>query len=71
MTKKVCFSDNIEVRHIYVWKFAHKEARKRYWEFVALDSLRFKHRIMKTDLILSKILESEHRNNIFVSRFST
>lgn len=70
MMKRVTFSDSIKIQHTYVWDFAYREARKSDWQFAAIDRLRFKRRIMDMGLVLNHILEEEHRQKMFESRFA-
>ncbi len=45
MGQKVTFDDKVIIHLTYTWMFAHKQARERYWEYMAVDRLRFKRRI--------------------------
>lgn len=68
--KKVSFNEKEnKVKIMVTWKLAYEMARKKYWEFIALDRIRFKHRIEKLAVVLNPILRCEHRKNIYSERF--
>ena len=54
--RKVTFNDNIEIHFMYVWAYAYRKSRERYWEVIAADSARFKRRIKTIENILEPIL---------------
>lgn len=58
-----------QVHPMITWAFAYKDARKKYWELMALDRWRFSQRIGKADTIITPILEYAHRINIYKARF--
>jgi hypothetical protein len=47
-----------------------KDTRQTYWEFFAVNRLRFKHRVGRCAETLNKVLETEHRNKIYEERFA-
>lgn len=57
--KRVKFNDNPVIRRMYVWQFAHKQARKGDWENTYSDKLHFQSRIDKVNKVISPILESK------------
>lgn len=65
MQKKVRFNLTPEVHLLIHWSYAYKSARKKYWEFYALDRFRFRNRIKNMDRIISPILNNQHRQNIY------
>lgn len=68
--KSVEFNENFnKVHHIIVWEFAHRKARETYWEFFAVDRLRFQRRIHRAAEVLDKILDLKHRQTVFNNRF--
>lgn len=69
--KKVTFSEENNQLHILItWSYAYRSSRKIYWEYLTIDSCRFRRRIMGTSLILNYILDTNHRQRIFNERFS-
>lgn len=68
--KHVRFNSNVEMRLMYVWSFAYKQARKGQWETIARDFSRFNRRIVAADLEISKVLEMAHRDTIYNTRFA-
>lgn len=68
--KKVTFNEkNNQVHHLVTWSYAYKSSRKKYWEFFAVDRLRFHRRIEEASNILGPILDTNHRCKIFNERF--
>lgn len=61
---KVTFNENIQVKYLHVWLYAHKSARRSDWETAYLDALRFQDIIKKSELIIQPILQKEHRAKI-------
>ena len=57
--RKVTFNDNVEIRFTYVWTYAYRKSRERYWEVIAADSARFKRRIKNIEKILDPVLEKK------------
>lgn len=55
--KKVRFNLVPQVKILYVWSFAYKNARKCYWEQVARDRVRFNNRILQFERMFSPCLE--------------
>lgn len=68
--RRVTFNPKLEVQHLHVWNYAYREARKGKWMEIALDRSRFKRRIKLVQNIISLILSEQHRNKIFLQRFS-
>lgn len=48
---------------------ADDDCRNTYWEFVALDRVRFQKRIQDTAAIINSILNHNHRCKVFKERF--
>lgn len=69
MNKKVTFSQKPSIHYMVTWTFAHKECRKKWWENVALDRIRFEHRIDQLSFILEPVLKNNHRCKIYEERF--
>lgn len=72
--KKVSFApDNrlVSVRTMRTWDYASRSARLGPWEELARDSMRFCHRISRTEEILRPILSEDHRTKIWHERFET
>ena len=55
--KNVTFNDIVDIRFMYVWAYAHKQARIGIWEYLALDRIRFQRRISLVEPMLTKVLE--------------
>lgn len=63
--KKVTFKEeNNQIYPLIVWSVAYKESRRRYWEFFSVDRLHFQRRIEKLAIIISPVLDIDHRNNV-------
>lgn len=54
--KRVHFSPNNAIHQMYVWNFAHKQARMDIWQQIARDHARFEKRINVLSEIISPIL---------------
>lgn len=65
MTTKVTVSFHInpEIKILYAWPYAHRQARKGDWHIAAIDRIRFQRRIEKTQNILNPVL-FRHINKI-------
>lgn len=48
-----------------------KNARKLFWEFMAVDRFRFKDRIERMEPLISPVLCTTHRHGIFTDRMSS
>lgn len=59
--KKVRIVDKLNIKILYVWSFAHKQARKDIWQQIARDRSRFKERINNYDSIISPILKNKNQ----------
>lgn len=68
-TKKVRFNLNPEVHLMCTWNFAYRAARKGHWEAYARDRDRFKRRVEGLEHILNPVLDSDHRERIYLTRF--
>lgn len=69
--KKVSFNEKLN--QIYIlrkWNFAFKQARMMYWEYEAIDRIRFQRRVKEISNILNPILDVNHRCVIYNKRFS-
>ncbi|XP_072291524.1 uncharacterized protein [Eucyclogobius newberryi] len=60
-TKRVRFSDEVQVHIMRSWLFARQASRRGQWEESARDRERFKRRILETEKILELCLSPEHR----------
>lgn len=69
--KKVRFNLSPVVHEIRAWKFAYSQARKGQWEQMGRDRGRFEKRINEVSRILSPILATDHRAQIYKERFQT
>lgn len=69
MSKQVTFSQKPTIHYMVTWKFAYKECRKKWWENVAIDRIRFERRISQLSSILEPIFENMHRCKIYKERF--
>lgn len=68
--KKVSFYESNNKTYIlYVWLYAHRQARKSDWMSYALDRDRFNRRIKNFEMLSKFILNENHRNRIYLSRF--
>lgn len=68
--KKVTFNeDKNEVYNMVVWNFAYRKAREDIYKFFRLDRLRFQRRIQHAEILLSDILNYNHRCRIYNLRF--
>ena len=68
--KKVRFpeKDLVQVKHLHVWTFASKEARKSVWMDIAKDRAHFKFKILhKFSKLLDPVMENKYiQANIIV-----
>ncbi|XP_022204720.2 uncharacterized protein LOC111061334 [Nilaparvata lugens] len=72
--KKVTFAPEnrlVSVRTMRTWDYALRSARVGPWEVLARDSMRFCHRISRTEEILKPIFSEDHRTKIWLERFET
>ena len=53
---KVKFDPVVYVHHMYVWKYAYKQHRTRYWENFAVDRCRFSRRIAQFEQMYISIV---------------
>lgn len=53
-----------------VWRYAYQQARKGIWQQEAVDRDRFKRRIEEVHKVLVDILNFDHRQRIYIDRFS-
>lgn len=68
--KKVTFNENKnKVKVMVTWRLAAKLARKKFWEFFAIDRIRFKTRVEKIGVVIEPILDYNHRKKIYGERF--
>lgn len=51
------------------YSFAYRAARRGPWEMYARDRERFHRKIKQYAIVLDKILDPKHRQNVFVQRF--
>jgi hypothetical protein len=59
--KKVTFNENVVVKTMTVWQFAHRQARKADWEVIALDGFRFRERIKRAEETISPIIVKRYK----------
>lgn len=65
MGQKVHFSSElIQVKTMYVWDFAYRQARKTTWQKDYCDRIRFNNRIRNANLSVGWIFDQQHRTNI-------
>lgn len=64
--KTISFQMNPEIKILYAWPFAHRQARRGAWHIEAIDRMRFQRKIEKTQNILDSVL-FQHINNIKVN----
>ncbi|XP_015183363.1 PREDICTED: suppressor protein SRP40 [Polistes dominula] len=69
-TKKVTFDLSPVVHTMFKWDYAYRAARKGPWEEMARDRCRFNGRINNCHLILSPVLQDDHRVRVWTERFS-
>lgn len=68
--KRVQFSDSSNVVYtMYTWSYAYREARRGRWQQDILDRMRFKRRLTDIELIVSRVLDKEHRYRVYRDRF--
>lgn len=68
--KSVSFNENKNKVYVLItWKFAYNSARKKYWEFYAIDRIRFRRRIQLISQIVNPVLDQVHRYKIYKERF--
>lgn len=68
--QKVTFNEaKNKVLNMVVWGYAYNQARKSDFQRQYLDRLRHEKRIKKCEIIISKILDVNHRNVIYNERF--
>lgn len=53
--KRVSFDPRVKIRHMHVWTFAYREARKSNWESSVLDRERFELRKQQLEAKLFEI----------------
>ena len=51
--------DLVKIHYLIAWQFAHKHARKCYWEQCARDRVRFENRIANTEALLENVLKNK------------
>lgn len=71
-SKKVHFPDDGKIASIHpivAWSYAYQAARKGPWEQYARDHERFQHRITNVEPLLTPILNTQHRENVYRTRF--
>jgi len=70
--KSVTFNEKMLVeRFEYEDDDDSKLGRQLYWEFMAVDRVRFKDRIERLEKVLKPVLSGGHRNVVYTSRMST
>lgn len=57
--KKVKFVDKPNVKIMYTWSYAHRQARTDKWQQIARDNGRFDERIAKFEKIIAPILRKK------------
>ena len=72
MKKSVTINEERNCIHLLVkWNSAYRLARMNNYQSEYLDRLRFQKRIITSEIILYKILNFEHRTEIYNKRFSS
>ena len=59
--KKVNFIDKPNVKIMYVWPFAHRQARTDKWQQIARDNSRFKEKITRLEKVITPILKKKQQ----------
>lgn len=54
--KTVNFNEKVRVHNMVTWKFAYNKARQKYWEYHAIDRVRFRRRIDQFEDVYRKII---------------
>jgi hypothetical protein len=66
MHKKVTFNeDENKVFNMVVWRYAYKQARICDFQRQYLDRLRHERRTKECEIVISKILDINHRNVVY------
>lgn len=66
LVKRVSFNElKNEVYHID----SHHDCRSKFWEFVAVDRVRFHDRIINVSCIINPVLDHNHRYKVYMQRF--
>lgn len=55
---------------LFTWNYAYQAARKKYWEWFAVNRQHFKLRTDKLSETINPILLPNHRNKIYQTRFN-
>lgn len=56
---RVKFSNKTTMKIMYVWSFAHQQARTDKWQQIARDNTRFGRRIIELEKIIAPILRKK------------
>lgn len=62
--RKVRFDDKDNIKIIYVWPFAHRQARTDIWQQIARDNSRFAKTITDFDKLIGPILRKKQITSI-------
>jgi Phosphatase-1 catalytic subunit binding region len=65
--KNVTFNES--QNRVYVLDDDYGDYRKMYWEFIALDRMRFQKHIEEIGVVINSVLTYVHRCKIFKERF--
>lgn len=68
--KRVRFDETPQIRVLFVWEFAHWQARKGPWMQCARDRARFMKRIADVEYKIEDFLERPYRERIYNERFN-
>ena len=63
--KIVIFNKSIRIHYMHHWQFIGEMSRKGEWHIFALDRFRFNERIRNVEPKISRILDIDHRHNIY------
>lgn len=68
--KKVRFYDKLQVKTMYVWPFASRQARRGYWHWIIWDRKMFEKRCKVIECEISYIFNKNFRQKIYNERFN-
>lgn len=68
--KRVRFDEKPQIKFMFVWNFAHREARTNKWQQYGRDRVRFERRIDDIEYKIEHVFYAEHRKKIYNARFN-
>ena len=63
-TPRVHFGE-VKIYHMYHWSYAYRNSRKNIWAQCVINRMHFARRIANVEIILTPILDNEHRETIY------